>query len=57
MHPALKSLLAAAFWAMPAAAQIGQGVTIPRGKMHFPRAQGRVVVMMVEKATVVPTGS
>jgi len=35
----------------------GQGVTIPRGKMHFPKAQGRVVVLMVEKATVVPTGS
>jgi mannose-6-phosphate isomerase-like protein (cupin superfamily) len=34
----------------------GQGVTIPRGKMHFPRAQGRVVVLMVEKDTVVPTG-
>jgi mannose-6-phosphate isomerase-like protein (cupin superfamily) len=34
----------------------GQGITIPRGKMHFPRAQGRVVVLMVEKATVVPTG-
>ena len=35
----------------------GQGVTIPRGKMHFPRALGRVVVLMVEKASVVPTGS
>ena len=35
----------------------GQGVTIPRGKMHFPRAQGRVVVLMVEKASVVPTGN
>jgi mannose-6-phosphate isomerase-like protein (cupin superfamily) len=35
----------------------GQGVTIPRGKMHFPRAQGSVVVLMVEKASVVPTGS
>ena len=29
MHPAVKSLLAAACWAMPAAAQMGQGVTIP----------------------------
>jgi mannose-6-phosphate isomerase-like protein (cupin superfamily) len=35
----------------------GQGVTVPRGKMHFPKAQGRVVVLMVEKSTVVPTGS
>jgi mannose-6-phosphate isomerase-like protein (cupin superfamily) len=35
----------------------GQGVTIPRGKMHCPRALGRVVVLMVENATVVPTGS
>ena len=34
----------------------GQGVTIPAGVMHFPRAQGRTVVLMVEKATVVPTG-
>jgi mannose-6-phosphate isomerase-like protein (cupin superfamily) len=34
----------------------GQGVTIPRGRMHFPRAHGRTVVLMVEKATVVPTG-
>jgi mannose-6-phosphate isomerase-like protein (cupin superfamily) len=34
----------------------GQGVNIPRGKRHFPRAQGRVVVLMVEKGTVVPTG-
>jgi mannose-6-phosphate isomerase-like protein (cupin superfamily) len=34
----------------------GQGVTIPRGKMHFPKAQGRVVVLMVEKDSVVPTG-
>jgi len=34
----------------------GQGVTIPRGRMHFPHAHGRTVVLMVEKATVVPTG-
>jgi len=34
----------------------GQGVTIPRGRMHFPRAHGRTVVLMVEKGTVVPTG-
>lgn len=35
----------------------GQGVTIPRGVQHFPRAHGRTVVLMVEKGTVVPTGS
>jgi mannose-6-phosphate isomerase-like protein (cupin superfamily) len=34
----------------------GQGVTIPRGRLHFPRAHGRTVVLMVEKGTVVPTG-
>ena len=34
----------------------GQGVTIPAGVMHFPRAQGRTVVLMVEKGTVTPTG-
>jgi len=34
----------------------GQGVTIPAGVMHFPRAQGRTVVLMVEKGTVIPTG-
>jgi mannose-6-phosphate isomerase-like protein (cupin superfamily) len=40
----------------PVRLEPGQGVTIPRGVMHFPRAQGRVVVVMVEKASVVPTG-
>ncbi len=41
-----------------AAAQLapGQGVTIPRGVQHFPRAHGRTVVLLVEKGTVVPTG-
>ena len=34
----------------------GQGVTVPRGRMHFPRAQGRVVVLMVEQGSVTPTG-
>jgi mannose-6-phosphate isomerase-like protein (cupin superfamily) len=34
-----------------------QGFTVPRGVMHFPHARGRTVVLMVEKATVVPTGS
>ena len=34
----------------------GQAVTIPRGVMHLPHARGRTVVLMVEKAGVVPTG-
>lgn len=34
-----------------------QGFTVPRGVMHFPHARGRVVLLMVEKASVVPTGS
>ncbi len=33
-----------------------QGYTVPRGVMHKPRAQGRTVVVMVENATVKPTG-
>jgi mannose-6-phosphate isomerase-like protein (cupin superfamily) len=37
--------------------QPGQGVTIPRGVMHRPIARGRTVILMVEPATVVPTGS
>lgn len=35
----------------------GQAFTVPRGVMHFPRARGRSVVVMLEKAGVVPTGS
>ena len=35
---------------------VNQGVTIPRGVMHRPRAPGRTVILMVEPATVVPTG-
>jgi mannose-6-phosphate isomerase-like protein (cupin superfamily) len=34
----------------------GQAFTVPRGVMHFPHARGRTVVLMVEKAGVVPTG-
>ena len=34
----------------------GQGFTVPRGHMHFPHAHGRTVVLMVEQASVVPTG-
>ena len=33
-----------------------QGFTVPKGVMHFPHARGRVAVLMVEKAGVVPTG-
>ena len=33
-----------------------QGFTVPRGVMHFPHARGRVVVLMIEAAGVVPTG-
>jgi len=34
-----------------------QGVTIPRGVVHRPRAARRTVIVMVEPATVVPTGN
>jgi mannose-6-phosphate isomerase-like protein (cupin superfamily) len=34
----------------------GQAFTVPRGVMHFPHARGRTVVLMVERAGVVPTG-
>lgn len=34
-----------------------EGFTVPRGVMHFPHARGRTVVMMVEKAGIVPTGN
>jgi len=33
-----------------------QAVTIPKGLMHRPRAPQRTVIVMVEPATVVPTG-
>ena len=33
-----------------------QGVTIPKGLMHRPRAAKRTVIIMVEPATVAPTG-
>ncbi len=32
------------------------GVTIPKGVVHRPRAAERTVMLMVEPATVVPTG-
>jgi mannose-6-phosphate isomerase-like protein (cupin superfamily) len=33
-----------------------QGLMVPRGVLHRTRAQQRTVVLMVEAATVVPTG-
>ncbi|MGH8015513.1 MAG: cupin domain-containing protein [Candidatus Zixiibacteriota bacterium] len=34
----------------------GQGVTIPKGVMHFPKAPARTVVLMVETSNIKPTG-
>jgi mannose-6-phosphate isomerase-like protein (cupin superfamily) len=34
-----------------------QAFTVPKGVMHFPHARGRTVVLMMEKAGVVPTGN
>jgi mannose-6-phosphate isomerase-like protein (cupin superfamily) len=34
-----------------------QGVVIPRGVMHRPRAAERTVMLMVETSSIVPTGS
>ena len=34
----------------------GQGVVIPRGVSHRPRAPERTVILMVETAGIVPTG-
>jgi mannose-6-phosphate isomerase-like protein (cupin superfamily) len=36
---------------------VHQGVTIPRGVVHRPRAHGRTVLLTVEPATVIPTGN
>ncbi len=33
-----------------------QGVVIPKGAMHRPRAPERTVILMVETNTIVPTG-
>jgi mannose-6-phosphate isomerase-like protein (cupin superfamily) len=33
-----------------------QGIVVPRGAMHRTRAPERTVVLMIEAATVVPTG-
>jgi len=34
----------------------GQGVVVPKGTMHRPRAPERTVILMVETAAIVPTG-
>lgn len=34
----------------------GQGVTIPKGVMHRPRAPQKTVMLMVESSDIVPTG-
>ena len=34
-----------------------QGVVIPRGMLHRPRAPKRTVMLMVETASIVPTGT
>src|SRR5256885_4903047 len=36
---------------------VHQRVTIPRGLLHHPRSHGRTVLLMVEPATVIPTGN
>ena len=33
-----------------------QGVTIPRGVMHFPKAPEKTIMLMVETAAISPTG-
>ena len=35
----------------------GKGVVIPKGAMHRPRAPERTVILMVERAGIVPTGT
>ena len=35
----------------------GKGVVIPKGTMHRPRAPERTVILMVERAGIVPTGT
>ena len=35
----------------------GKGVVIPKGVMHRPRAPQRTVILMVERAGIVPTGT
>ena len=34
----------------------GKGVVVPKGRMHRPRAPERTVILMVERAGIIPTG-
>jgi len=34
----------------------GQGVTIPKGVLHFPKAPIKTIMLMVETAAIKPTG-
>lgn len=40
----------------PITLEPNHAVTIPKGVMHCPHAHGRTVVLMVERASVAPTG-
>jgi len=40
----------------PITLEPNQAVTVPKGVRHCPHARGRTVVLMVERAGVVPTG-
>src|SRR5262245_44154538 len=40
----------------PVTLEPSQAVTVPKGVMHFPHAIGRTVVLMIERASVKPTG-
>ena len=40
----------------PVTLEPNQAVTVPKGVMHFPHAIGRTVVLMIERASVKPTG-
>jgi mannose-6-phosphate isomerase-like protein (cupin superfamily) len=35
----------------------GKGVVIPKGVMHRPRAPEKTVILMVERAGIIPTGT
>jgi mannose-6-phosphate isomerase-like protein (cupin superfamily) len=35
----------------------GKGVVVPKGVMHRPRAPEKTVILMVERAGIVPTGT
>jgi mannose-6-phosphate isomerase-like protein (cupin superfamily) len=37
--------------------KVGEGIMVPRGVRHCPKAPSGATVLMVEQATIVPTGS